>query len=287
MKHLSPEARSLVDASRGGDDPSSHDSARVKRSLLAGIAAGGVLSVPPAATAAPRAGALSQGGAGAVTSTKNAAWVAAGAAVGLATAGAWVGFTGSWSGAPPAPAAQTTLITPPPAVPALPTTPIAPTDFSSRSTEPSEASAAQEGRKPRIDFSSRSTEPSAATRFAIPAGGRAGPEGRRARRAEAAAAGGATEATPQSSSLSAETALLQAARAALGSGDAHGALALLRRHAREYPNGALVEERLASQVFASCALGQRANAARAAAELTRRAPSSPLRARVLDSCAGD
>jgi hypothetical protein len=254
MNDLSPQARRLVDASRGGDDPTSQDSARVKKALVAGIAAS-ALSVPTSAAAASRAGALSHGGAGAVTSTKMAAWVASGAAVGLATAGTWVAITGSWShDAPRAPAALITTSAPAvPPVPAAPNTPIPP-------IEDPEAVPPLSAAAPPAKASRQKATPSVA--------------------AVAARA-------PQSSSLAAETALLQAARAALGSGDAHGALALLRQHAREYPSGALVEERLASQVFAACALGQRADAARAAAELIRRAPSSPLRARVLDSCAGD
>lgn len=90
---------------------------------------------------------------------------------------------------------------------------------------------------------------------------------------------------PATSSLGAETGLLEAARAALGRGDSQGALSLLERHERAFPAGALVEERLAAKVFALCGLGRRAEAARAGAELLRRAPASPLRARVLDSCA--
>jgi hypothetical protein len=89
------------------------------------------------------------------------------------------------------------------------------------------------------------------------------------------------------STLAAETALLEGARAALGRGDSEAALRALSEHAQRFPQGALVEERLASQVFAFCGLGRRADAARAAAELLRRAPASPLRGRVQASCAGD
>ena len=92
---------------------------------------------------------------------------------------------------------------------------------------------------------------------------------------------------PQSSpsSLAAEMRLLETARAALSGGDARRALALIQEHERDFPNGSLSEERRASKVFALCGLGRRAEAARAAAEFLRTAPASPLRGRVLDSCA--
>jgi hypothetical protein len=90
---------------------------------------------------------------------------------------------------------------------------------------------------------------------------------------------------PSPSSLAAEMRLLETARAALSGGDARRALTLIQEHEREFPTGSLSEERRASKVFALCELGRRAEAARAAAEFLRTAPASPLRGRVLDSCA--
>lgn len=87
------------------------------------------------------------------------------------------------------------------------------------------------------------------------------------------------------SSLPVEMHLLATARAALSAGDARRALSLLEEHERDFPSGVLAEERRASKVFALCELGRRADAARAAMEFLRTAPSSPLRGRVLDSCA--
>jgi len=84
--------------------------------------------------------------------------------------------------------------------------------------------------------------------------------------------------------LSAETALLRTAQAALGRGDARAALAALDAHEAQFPSGALTEERLGARVFALCSMGRRGDAARAARALLDRAPTSPLRARVLDSC---
>jgi hypothetical protein len=86
------------------------------------------------------------------------------------------------------------------------------------------------------------------------------------------------------SDLAAETALLGAAQSALGRGDARAALQALDAHERQFPSGALTEERLGARVFALCGLGRRADAASAARALLDRAPSSPLRARVEGSC---
>lgn len=260
MKHMSPEARTLVDAARDADEPSREDAARVKQALVASIAAGAALTTSTSAAAASRGAALSGQGAAAVTSAKVLAWLGAGAAVGLVTAGVWVGITEPRSGAarPPAPAAT---VAPSPRLAASAAPPVALTPESAP-TVPAAEEPETVLPEPPVAPASKTPRPKATAQSAAPR-------------------------APLGSSLGAETALLQAARAALGGGDARGALALLRQHAREYPNGALVEERLASEVFASCALGARANAARAAAELTRRAPSSPLRARVLDSCAGE
>jgi hypothetical protein len=87
-------------------------------------------------------------------------------------------------------------------------------------------------------------------------------------------------------SLAREVSLLRAARAALDGGRAEQALTLLQRHALLWPRGVLVEERLATQVFAMCALGRVTEAAAKARELEGLAPHSPHLARVRTSCAG-
>jgi len=87
-------------------------------------------------------------------------------------------------------------------------------------------------------------------------------------------------------SLAREVSLLRAARAALEGGHAEQALALLQQHAQAWPRGVLAEERLATQVFALCALGRVAEAGATARKLESAAPSSPHLARVRTSCAG-
>jgi len=56
--------------------------------------------------------------------------------------------------------------------------------------------------------------------------------------------------------------------------------------ARRYPHSVLALERDALRVFALCSLGQRAQARPLAADLLRRAPGSPLRTSVEESCGG-
>lgn len=75
-------------------------------------------------------------------------------------------------------------------------------------------------------------------------------------------------------SLSAESALLQRARAALARSDAAGALALLREHETRFPDGLLVEEREASSIRARCALGDHAEARRDARRFAKTYPGS-------------
>lgn len=87
--------------------------------------------------------------------------------------------------------------------------------------------------------------------------------------------------------LSHEVQLLQAAQRELASGNAAGALAILDRHAAEFPGGSLREERMAARVFALCRLGQTAAARAAAERFLLLAPSSPLAARVAAECGGN
>ena len=81
-------------------------------------------------------------------------------------------------------------------------------------------------------------------------------------------------AVPSARGLAAERALLDIARSGLARGDATEALAAVDRHAREYPNGVLVEEREALAVKALVALGRRDEAHGRAARFEERFPSS-------------
>jgi hypothetical protein len=62
------------------------------------------------------------------------------------------------------------------------------------------------------------------------------------------------------------------------------AIAGLDRDDRAFAGGALVEERAAARVLASCGSGDAVEARRLATAFVARHPGSPLRARVLASC---
>jgi len=81
-----------------------------------------------------------------------------------------------------------------------------------------------------------------------------------------------------------EIALLNDAQRALAGGQPDRALALLDRHARQFPRGSLSEERAAARIIALCALGRVTTARAEAAAFVRRAPASPLAERVQAAC---
>ncbi len=82
--------------------------------------------------------------------------------------------------------------------------------------------------------------------------------------------------------LADEVKTMQAVDAALRSGDADGALALLNRDGAA--DGALQEERAAAHVFALCQLGRKVEARSQVARFAQRFPRSPLLGRVKSSC---
>ena len=249
MNDLSPEARALLELASGEDSPNREDRVRIRRALAASLTAGVVSSSATAAAASKSAlGAAS----GAVAKSTIGIWLTVGVVAGLAGSAAIFVSTSkapSTATAPQHEATRTKAPAPqqPPAPPATPEAP-----------EAMPATAAVQVEAPQV--------------AAKPQSLRAAPS--------------ASKAAPQiATSLAPETALLESARTALGRGDAPGALALLERHEHEFPAGVLLEERLAAKVLALCSLGRRDEAARAATRLLRLSPTSPLRARVLDSCA--
>lgn len=73
-----------------------------------------------------------------------------------------------------------------------------------------------------------------------------------------------------------ELALLEPARGSIARGDFSSALRAIAKHEREYPSGALVEEREALRVRALWGIGQQSAAERAAASFQKRYPRSVL-----------
>jgi DNA polymerase-3 subunit gamma/tau len=88
-------------------------------------------------------------------------------------------------------------------------------------------------------------------------------------------------------SLRRELTLIAAAQAALARNAPDEALRWLDAHAAGYASGALVQERLAARAVALCALGRNAEGRRAAGDLARLAPHSPLLGRARRACAAD
>ncbi len=87
--------------------------------------------------------------------------------------------------------------------------------------------------------------------------------------------------------LAQELSLLREADAALDRGDARRALALLDEHARTFPRGQMVPERMLQKAIALCRLGKGDKARAAIAKLLRAHPSTPLRARATEVCRED
>jgi hypothetical protein len=308
MKDLSPEARQLLEVARDGDSPSTGDRARVRRALAATLATGGVSTSASAAAATKTAlGGAAKGGVG--------LWLALGAATGVVTsaiafvaAPAWkaheIRSAGQAATRTAAPAAKDAPSTPSVAAPGTVTT-AQPQAARGEPTPEAATQVAERRPAPEATTPVAAQAPSTATPIAAqgsPHKNKRAPEGsstdttsRGARAEGASEPGSAGSAVPPAaapasaavpSSLGAETALLENARAALGRGDAAGALSVLDEHERDFPRGVLVEERLATRVFALCSLGRRTEAQGVAERLLRHSPSSPLRARVLQSCAG-
>jgi hypothetical protein len=88
----------------------------------------------------------------------------------------------------------------------------------------------------------------------------------------------------QAVDLERELALLSDAKAALGRGDAAGALAGLARHRRDFPRSSFGPERDFLRMTALCELGRRDEAREMAADFLERHPDSALRPRVEQVC---
>jgi hypothetical protein len=90
-----------------------------------------------------------------------------------------------------------------------------------------------------------------------------------------------SEAAPAELDITAELALIEAARRA---GSPRAAIIELEQHARQFPSGALRDEREALWAIASCELGELADVARRTRAIAVRRPNSPLLDRVAAAC---
>lgn len=258
MSDLGPEARSILDGGRDGDDPTPADRARIRGSVMRAIAAGGAATTAAAMTEAAVAAKAAQGialGWKILAGLLITGAVGGGAALALRheapAAPALV-----TSGSPPAQAASAS---PPPEETTPPSAPLAPA-----STTPTVASARPASPPPerRIEPSKEPAPP--ALEEPSPSAAVAPP-------------------TPPADTLTDETRRLREAHGALTGGDPARALSLLDEQAAA--GAQLREERSAARILALCQLGRVDEARVAAARFLAESPRSPLADRVRASCA--
>lgn len=262
MTDLSPDARALLDAARGSDEPTDADRRRVKAAVMLSVASIGASSGAAAATEAAKAGGMGEAASGsALTATTGSAASAtvsaklAALAIGgvLVSAGAGIFFATRPSPSTVAPPAsiltstlkQTAEPPPPPALEAPPT------------------AVADSGDKP-------------------PA---------RPKRAPSQEAVPSPPASPPSPSVSgkpsfseAETSALRAIRSALRTGDAASAHRSYIDYETRFPDGVLREEATGLHVDVLCALGRIDEATAAATAFAQAYPASPHLPRVTRGC---
>jgi hypothetical protein len=253
---LSREAQSILEAGRDLDGPGDLERARVRRSLLAKVAAGGITAIAASTasgTASGAAGTATAGGATGAAAGGAAAGGAAGLAAGIAAplakllvplavlVAGGIGGTIAWRAkapvvvtVPAVAAAPAVVVTAPPALAPVPL--------------PTPVERAPARHRVHVAAPARDVEVVPANRLAE------------------------------------ETALLAASNAELRGSDPRRALALLDGYETRYPAGVLREEVLATRVIARCELGD-ANARRAADTFLTRHAASPLAPRVRTSCA--
>jgi len=287
MTDLSPEARALIDGTRDSDDPSAEQRARVRDKLASALGATVAVtaavessSAALAAAAAPATGAAAVGG-------KLALALSAVAVV--AAAGVWnaqraeegAGAADATTRPPRTVAresAEPKLAQAAPVPQLAPAAPFAPASATPTLVPAPERSAAPRAVRPRAASSARASGSSAAVEgVSVEAPAAAQPS------AQVDAPAAPVE--PSAPSIERELALIGPAQHALRAGDAAAALELVRRHAQEFPRGALTQERLAAQAIALCRLGRVEAGRGVVVELEHDAPSSPLLPRARRACA--
>lgn len=259
MSDLGPEARSILDGGRDGDDPTPADRARIRGSVMRAIAAGGAATTAAAMTEAAVAAKAAQGialGWKILAGLLITGAVGGGAALALRHE-APAAPARATSVSPPAQAASASA---PPEEPTPPSAPLAPA-----STTPTVASARPASPPPerRVE-PSKEPAPPALEEPSSPSAAVAPP-------------------TPPADTLTDETRRLREAHGALTGGDPARALSLLDEQAAAGVQ--LREERTAARILALCQLGRVDEARVAGARFLAESPRSPLADRVRASCA--
>ena len=300
MSDMSPDAKSILDAARDGDDPTRADDARTRKALVAqlgvGLAVAASTTASTTAAAAGAAGAGAAGTGGAMVGASSAGVLLAKILVGVALVGG-IGAGGVSlyaSRAPQIPAyvVVSASTAAPKLTAVLPSaTPNSPTQQAQQMPVAPEALIANAGMATATATATTTATATATVAPPTPTGATAAAATARTTTAAAPAPHAGTPppiskpAPSVASTLDDETRLVRDADAALRGGDASGALALLDQHARTFPHGVLAEERAAERVLVLCALGRTGEARTAAASFLRDRPLSPLATRIRSSCA--
>lgn len=265
MNELGPDARSILEAARPGEDPTDGDRARVRSALARALAAGGAAAATTAAAssaAAKGAGATATVKLAALTSTVT--WKAIATIALVATVGAGLSSFNTMLDAPADPRSPAT--TDPPAEPAPAQPHLSAAEMRGAASDPPLLPAPSPEPPPAVE-----APPARATTAA--AGARVPPK------TSTTSAPSTTE-----DALIVETRRMREVHGALRSGEAGRALSLLDEHSAAHGQGELRQERAAARVVALCELG-RVNEARVAMEsFLREDPRSPLADRIRSAC---
>lgn len=265
---LSELAQSLVEAGRDADQPSPEQRERMRYRLMGLLGASSLAGASTKAAAASAgssapgaaatSGAAAAKGGGLFSALSTAKLLTVLAATGTGVGAAVMVFEATVKVAPPAQLANDVDARPPSAVVAETTV------------------AAEQDAEPQADalaFDLDEVAPAPRARAAQPAR-----QAQRSPRAERR-----SERLP---TLQQELALIGAAQVQLRNGNPAAALAILERHAKRYPRGALRQESIAARAIALCEIGRVPEGRKLARALRRDAPSSPLAPRVERACSG-
>lgn len=279
MSELGPEARAILLAGKGGDDPSPADRARLRRAITTAIAAGGATTTLGEAAAADAATTkLGE----AASATKLASAAKTGAAISLGGM-AWKGMVALIVGGAVSAGAllgptATRMETPPAVTPLeMPATPGRTSPSDTPFGEPPSGEAPSAVDPPQMAATNEPPPPAAPTLQQAQAGNAP------ARRPASSAA---TNEPPSATAdtIVAETRRLREVHGAMQNGDPEQALRLLDEGSASAEGQSLREERAAARVLALCKLGRGAEARAEAARFLSENPGSPLADRVRKAC---
>jgi len=284
MDELGPDEQKWLDVLRVADEPTTQDRARVWGAVATITGAGAGAGAGAAAAGAggiAKSGAVVKATSAATTLTFGWKVGLAVVAIGVAGAGAAIGFAGRE--APEVAVTNTAAAQAHPAAAVVDERPLASAPLPAEGAPlPAEgASLSAEGAPlPADEGASLSADEGAAS--PAPAVRSNEPITPPAPKATARVAA-PRPSQPRPADVEAELALLTQAQRALERGDANGALTALGRHGREHPHGALSVEREGLRAIASCE-ARRAEGRALAHRFVAQNPTSPLVARVNRAC---